>query len=274
MIARRSWQGLSRLARARRRQGSGGAPTATGPIRWTNPDDAASIASAVGAGVETYADVSSVGGASWVQATAGKRPILRQDNGVKWVEFDGTDDEMTLATGSLKLVGTHLFTIVKFDNFTNEGPILGNTAVNVQVSANTAAAARVVGSPVIWNNALFSADATLTAGKWVVAEAHLMASGTSFLAIDGVEVATTTEAQGTAVAIDLLGARFPRSGADTFHNGGQAETRSYLAEAAPYPQAATVRAELAAKAALLNVPGSVVTVDSAPVAVDGALVYV
>ena len=158
--------------------------------------------SGIGSGISSWPSTATlVSQAAWVQGAGAARPTLRSTNGVQWAEFDG-GDHMTLETGTLDLAGTHTFALVKLPS-TGVHVILGNTSTNVQVGAN-AGAARVAGNPLLWSNALSAPD-TIT-GAWQIVEAELLATGTSYIAVDGTVAITTPAQQADPVLVNALGA--------------------------------------------------------------------
>ncbi|TAH32479.1 hypothetical protein EYC59_05920, partial [Candidatus Saccharibacteria bacterium] len=99
--ARTQWSGIS-LAR-RNINGATPLPTANLAARWRADD----LSGADGSAVSTWGDSSGNGIPAAVQATGSKQPLLRTNvsalGGHKAVEFDGTDDCLTLSGAALNL---------------------------------------------------------------------------------------------------------------------------------------------------------------------------
>lgn len=171
---------------------------------WHDPDNVASISSAVDSTVSDYYDLE--GSADWTQATSSLRPTLREKNGVKWLEFAA--DHMDLVGSDFDAVRYHFIGLVRPELVGKEGLIWGNSALNYQFGFwddSTTSRFRLVGvnsgDPDLWGNALSYIGVPLT---WQIFEAELQPASAS-LAIDGSTVSTSGVPQNEPIWFNTLG---------------------------------------------------------------------
>jgi len=229
----------------------------TGMRRWHDADNL----SGVGANVSRFANTAPglPTASDYVQATASKRLVLAAEGGHQYLLSTETLRVTNMETDPAyaNLVGTHMFALVRPDTGApaNEQMLFGETSVNLQVgitNAFTNPAIRInrfTGST-LWSGAFNSISITLPSNKWFVIESKLLASGTSYIAINGTTIATTTNEQATAVTARLLMAM--DLGIRPFHGGLQTMVLYDTAVGVSSDQRTAILAELAARSTAMS----------------------
>jgi hypothetical protein len=224
--------------------------------RWHDADNL----SGVGANVSRFANTAPglPTASDYVQATASKQLVLAAEGGHQYLLSTETLRVTNMETDPAyaNLVGTHMFALVRPDTGApaNEQMLFGETSVNLQVgitNAFTSPSIRVVKTPgTIWNNVFVSVSITLPSNKWFVIESKLLASGTSYIALNGTIIATTTNTQGTAVTARLLMAM--DVGIRPFHGGLQTMVLYDTGVGVSSDQRTAILAELAARSTAMS----------------------
>jgi hypothetical protein len=132
-----------------------------------------------------------------LQATAGFQPLYKTGGGLHWLEFDGTDDRMTVSVASAT---AQPYTVVAAVLFENAAGSNGN------VYADGSTASRM-GSQNANNYRIFAGTANVAGGTRNAA-AHVMFGffngASSTLKIDGVQVATGDPGSGASGATTIF----------------------------------------------------------------------
>jgi hypothetical protein len=195
----------------------------------------------------------------YVQATTSKQLVLAAEGGHQYLLSTETLRVTNMETDPAyaNLVGTHMFALVRPDTGAPsiEQMLFGETSINLQVGirqAFTTPAIRVnrYGTGSLWDSAFDLISITLPSNKWFVIESKLLASGTSYVAINGTTIATTTNAQASSVTARILMAM--DVGIRPFHGGLQTMVLYDTDVGVSSDQRTAILAELAARSTAMS----------------------
>jgi hypothetical protein len=229
----------------------------TGMRRWHDADN---LSGDIGSNVSRFANAAPglPTASDYVQATTSKQLVLAAEGGYQYLLSTETLRVTNMETDPAyaNLVGTHMFALIRPDTGAPQAEqmLFGEAGNNVQVgltNAFTSPAIRLVRFPSsIWNNVFNGISITLPSNKWFVIESKLLASGTSYIAINGTTVATTTNTQDTAVTARLLMAM--TIGIRPFHGGLQTMVLYDTDVGVSSDQRTAILAELAARSTAMS----------------------
>jgi len=196
------------------------------------------------------------------QPTAGNQPTLAQVNDIWVADFGAAINNASTFAGmrymrfvnsagtniTVDAVDTHTMALIYIGDTVGSRYLLGldDDDVNRQIGLNNGTA-RVVGSPVLWNNQLQDGP-TITRNNWYLFEAILRGDGNaSSIWLNGVQRDTTTFDQTSSVLIDLVGAGKATALSERRNLGGKiARMLTYDITAGLAPGAADARADMRA----------------------------
>jgi hypothetical protein len=229
----------------------------TGMRRWHDADN---LSGDIGSNVSRFANTAPglPIASDYVQATTDKQLVLAAEGGHQYLLSTETLRVTNMETDPAyaNLVGTHMFALVRPDTGApqNEQMLFGEASVNLQVGIQQAfvnPTIRVARFPSsIWSNVFSGISITLPTNKWFVIESKLLASGTSYVAINGTTIATTTNTQDTSVTARLLMAM--DVGIRPFHGGLQTMVLYDTDVGVSTEQRTAILAELAARSTAMS----------------------
>jgi hypothetical protein len=180
-----------------------------GSVTVVQFNDLSSLVEVDGVGVATVANTAAGANAlsNYTQATSAARFTAETDGGVRYLKSDAnaaTQQFMDQDAAYATVEGHHYFILQKqISGAPSSTRVLLGHSSGTQIGFSNATMRAVRTPTAAWANSLSAASGRVE-DEWGVFEALLLASGTSYLAYDGVTKDTTTDAVGSTVLANRL----------------------------------------------------------------------